>query len=436
VAASQPPDLLSSAFPVVDVAMAAIGASLGAAAELQAVRTGDAPASVRVDAEHAASAIVSDRHVVLDGQPTQSGFAPLSRFVPTADGWIRLHANYPWHRERLLHVLGADSEPDAVAEAAAEWQGEALEDAIHAAGGCAAAVRRPEEWQAHSQGAAIEALPLLEMTACGDAVPRRRSPGPLPASGVRVLDMTRVIAGPVCTRTLAAHGADVLRIDSPHLPEMPQHAIDSLVGKRSALLDLRQTDDREQFDGLLAAADVLVQGYRPGALERLGLNPEELLVRWPGLVVVSLSAWGHVGPWANRRGFDSLVQAASGIAVREATADAASGFEPGVLPAQLLDHATGYLAAAAALRALSLQHTLGRGWHIRLSLAQTAAWLLRQPLRPKTAAPPLNVDPYTVELSGLGGMIRLVRPPGQLGDRSLEWPSPPPEYGSDSPTWR
>ena len=127
-----------------------------------------------------------------------------------------------------------------------------------------------------------------------------------------MLDLTRVIAGPVAGRTLAALGAEVLRIDPPALPELPEAHLDTGPGKRSALLDLA---DAERREALLAGADVLLTGYRPGSLDRFGLD------RHPQLVHVSLSAWGTAGPWAGRRGFDSLVQVASGIAAACAAPD-------------------------------------------------------------------------------------------------------------------
>jgi hypothetical protein len=427
-------DLLASTLPVIPLATAAVGASMLAAARLGALRRAGPTALVELDTAHLACAVRSERYVRGDGRLDVGGFAPLSRFFRTADGWIRPHANYPWHREHLLSVLGVSAEPDAVAEAVSRWPAVDLENAIFAAGGCAAAVRTADEWRAHPQGALVNAMPLLELESVGSARAGLPDPPPdtsLPASGLRVLDLTRVIAGPVCTRTLGALGADVLRIDSPHLPEMATQRIDSLAGKRSALLDLRLRSDRARFDALLAEADVVVQGYRPGAMAGLGLGPEALLARHPGLIVVSLCAWTQRGPWAERRGFDSLVQAGSGIAVCEAESDP----HPGVLPAQLLDHVTGYLAAAAALVALGNRHTVGGGWYARVSLAQTAAWLLRQPLRPKKSVGEIDPTPFQNELDAPGGPITLIAPPARLDGRPLRWPGPPAVYGADPPAW-
>ena len=424
-------DLLPSVFPVLEVAVAAAGSALLAAAGLESLRTGEAAPDVELDTRQLACALRSEHLVRRNGQPAGRGFGPLSQFFRARDGWIRLHANYPWHQQRLLEVLGTAAEPDAVASAVAGWSAVPLEDAIFGAGGCAAAVRRPEEWRAQPQGAAIDQLPLLELLPAAESARGLRLGGPFVLSGVRVLDFTRVIAGPVCTRLLGALGADVLRIDTPNLPENESNALDSLAGKRSAFLDLERPEDRRRLGELLDGADVVVQGYRPGALARFGLSADELVARWPGLTLLSLSAWSHAGPWAGRRGFDSLVQAACGIDQCEA----AGADKPGVLPCQLLDHTTGYLAAAAVLTALSRRYTDGSTWHARVSLAQTAAWVLRQPVRPKTQDVSLDPSPYLAELDSPAGRVALVTPPGRLGSRPLSWPTPLARYGADRPEW-
>ena len=412
-----PPDVLPSIFPVTQLATVSVVSSLAAA---------DERAEITVDTRHVAAAFRSERYLRVDGAGGGDPFDPLSGFFPTADGWIRLHANYAWHRERLLGVLGVEPDRDAVAAAVAGWPGLVLEDAIAGAGGCAAVVRTPAEARAHPQGKLVAALPLLEVARVGDAPARVEGLRP------RVLDLTRVIAGPVCTRTLAAHGADVLRIDSPEMPEPAFFANDALVGKRSAFLDLRDPADRSQLDALVADADVVVQGYRPGALDPFGLAPGALVERHPGLVVLSLSAWSHDGPWSGRRGFDSLVQAATGIAVLER---AGPGAPPGVLPAQILDHATGYLAAAAVLVALRRQRATGGSWHARLSLAQTAAWLLRQPRRAIPTVDDVEPGPYLVDLRRGEQVVTVVAPPGALDGHPLAWPGPPPILGADAAEW-
>ncbi len=292
---SGPPTTLRSSFPVTAVAVAGVGASLLAATSGSAARIG-------VDTRGLAVALRSERFLRRDGHRPGRPFDPLSAFHRTCDGWLRLHANYPWHRAAALAVLGC-TEPEVPAAVAARGAVE-LENALHAAGGVGAAVRTERVWRS----VAGPTPQLVEHQLLGPAAARA-------ARRPRVLDLTRVIAGPVATRTLAAHGADVLRLDAPQRPEIPLQYWDTLPGKRSALLDLRA--HRDTLEQLLAGADVVVSGYRPGALDRFGLAPEELARRHPGLVVVTLSAWGRHGSWAGRRGFDSLVQAACGIAVTE-----------------------------------------------------------------------------------------------------------------------
>lgn len=412
LAVTGPSDVVSSRFPVTDAGTAAVGASLLAAT----VGTG---ARVALDTRQLAVALRSERFLRRDGASPGTLFDPLSAFHRTGDGWIRLHANYPWHHAAALRVLGTTA-ADAPAEIAT-WKAVELERALHEAGGVAAAVRTRQEWLA-TAGAAP---PLVEHRVLGAA-------GPRPARRLRVLDLTRVIAGPVATRTLAAHGADVLRIDRPDRPEIPLQYWDTLPGKRSALLDLADADTRET---LLAGADVVVSGYRPGALDRFGLAPDALARRHPGLVVVTLSAWGETGPWGARRGFDSIVQAACGIAVAEGEPDA-----PGALPAQVLDHATGYLTAAATLLAGARQRGEGGTHHVRLTLAGTAAWL--QDARtaggePRAATPAASVDPapHLIDIPAPDGVLTLATPPGTVDGRAPTWPPPAPAYGTAAPRW-
>jgi hypothetical protein len=426
------PGHLPSHLPVEEVAIACAGAALLAAADLRAQRGGPAPRTARLDREHVAAAFRSEAFLRLNGVAAGAGFAPLSRFWRAGDGWVRTHGNYPWHREALLRALGTSPDPDQVAAAIAALAAREVENLVVGAGGIAAAVRTEAQWRAEPAGQAVAATRLVERASLGDAPPRRRAAGPLPAAGVRVLDLTRVIAGPVATRYLAALGADVLRLDPPHRPELAPHAYDGLLGKRSALLDLETGSGR--LDELLASADVLVHGYRPHALDRFGLSPGALAERHPGVVVVSLSAWGSTGPWGGRRGFDSIVQAASGIAV----AESADGDRPGAMPCQLLDHGTGYLCAAAALRGLADQAVAG-GTQVReLSLARTARWLLGSAAvaTPAGGAPERAEADWLTTLGSAEGPVTVVRPPGQLDGRELAWPPRLTRYGGDPPAWR
>ncbi|MEV4442961.1 CoA transferase, partial [Streptomyces sp. NPDC049577] len=345
--------------------------------------------------------------------------------------------------------LADDSDPARVAAELAERPAAEVEESVYAAGGLAVAVRTPREWAAHPQGAAVAGRPLLSLERIADGPVRRPAAGPpgLPAHGLRVLDLTRVIAGPVATRTLALLGADVLRIDSPHLPESQDAHHDTGLGKRSAVLDLARRADRAVFEELLSGADVVVSGYRPGALDRYGLEPLALAERRPGLVVAQLSAWGAYGPWGGRRGFDSLVQVACGIAAAEAGADG----QPGVLPAQALDHGTGYLTAAAVLRAVSEQHA-GGGTHLaRLALAQTAAWLTGATGRDSEGDPrgassgpaehdepyaqPYAPEPWLTEADGPLGRVRHAVSPVCFDGGPRGWTRLAGRWGTDAPAW-
>jgi len=458
------PGRLPSQLAVEDTAIACAGAALLAAADWQARRGGSRPRTLELDRGHVAAVFRSEAHLRVNGEAAGAGFAPLSRFWRTSDGWVRTHANYPWHREALLRALGTDDDQESVAAALAVLAARQAEDLVVGAGGIAAAVRSETGWRAEPAGQAVAATRLVEGRAAGTAPPRRREPrgpGEQPAAGIRVLDLTRVIAGPVATRYLAALGADVLRLDPPHRPELPLHARDGLLGKRSALLDFGPRDGGDgtaRLHELLDGADVLVHGYRPGALDRFGLTADALAERHPGLVVVSLSAWGSTGPWRGRRGFDSIVQAACGIAL----AESADGERPGAMPCQLLDHGTGYLCAAAALRALAAQAVRG-GTQVReLCLARTGQWLLDQGLldqgllgqgllgqgRPGGPAGASGgpagasggrdgTDPaWLGQIDSAEGTVTAVRPPGRLGGRDLNWPGSLTSYGSDPPGWR
>ncbi|WP_256639711.1 CoA transferase [Streptomyces murinus] len=440
------PGTLAARLPVRRLARACVGACALAAAELGARRTGRAEVpGVRVDDGAVAAAFHSERLLRVDGRAPLS-FAPLSRFWRTADGWVRTHANYPHHRARLLDALGlpADATPATVAALLAGRTALGTEETVHAAGGLAVALRTPREWRATEQAALVVARPLVERATLGAAPVRALPPldtaaAPLlPAAGVRVLDLTRVLAGPVATRTLALLGADVLRLDAPWLPELPDQHADTGLGKRSATLDLAARPDA--FEELLAGADVVVTGYRPGALDRFGLSPEALAERHPALVVAQVSAWGAYGPWGGRRGFDSLVQAATGIAVIEGSAQ-----EPGALPAQALDHGTGYLLAAAVLRALTERSRDGAGRAVRLALARTAHWLtdgMPYDAGPETAGTPRADDVARVprnarltEADGPLGRLRYALSPVNFAGGPADWARPPTPWGSDRAAW-
>ncbi|ACL38543.1 L-carnitine dehydratase/bile acid-inducible protein F [Pseudarthrobacter chlorophenolicus A6] len=419
-------------------------AAVGAAATALDRYTG-AAGRYSASPELTAAAFDSSGHLRIAGRPLQ-GFAPLSGFRRTRDGWIRLHANYPHHRQRLLQALNATTAEEAEAALRIMDSLEA-ESVIQARGAVAAAVRTRAEWQASEMGRAAAAGPWMVLDpqapdgpAAGAAMEgsgRRGIPQPggdprRPLLGVRVLDLTRVIAGPVSTRLLAALGADVLRIDPTALPELSDQFVDTSFGKRSAVADLGRPGTRAALERLVAGADIVITGYRTGSLDRFGLDAASLLSARPDLAVVTLNSWGTDGPWSSLRGFDSIVQAASGIAHLYGTTDDA-GWRPGALPVQALDHATGYGAAAAAVTLLARRQESGAGGSARLSLARTAEELFRLPPGPR-GLPALPPPEYRTMASSYGG-LRYVRPPLLVEGQALDYPGPPPPYASSALDW-
>ncbi|WP_459618646.1 CoA transferase [Bordetella sp. 2513F-2] len=429
--------VLPSSFAVGTAAQASIAAAALAAAELWHLR-GQARQRVAVDMLHAAQECRS--HFKIDGV-TPHIWDKITGAYPCGDGgWVRIHANFAHHRDGALALLGCPTGPDtpreAVSQALASWSALDFEAAAAEAGLVAAAMRSFDEWDAHPQAAAVAAQPLVGIECIGDAPPRplpRLDDAPMPLSGLRVLDLTRIIAGPVCGRALAAYGADVMLVNAPHLPNI-ENIADTSRGKLSTHLDLRTPEGRQALGHLLEQAHVFVQGYRPGGLQALGFGPVEAAALRPGIVYVSLSAYGHAGPWAGRRGFDSLVQTASGF--NHAEAQAAGQDAPKPLPVQLLDHASGYLMAFGALAALGRQAREGGSWHVRVSLARTAAWIRGLGRVPDGLACPMpSIDDllYT-EASGFG-QLQAVRHAARFSATPARWSRPSVPPGTDPPVW-
>ncbi|VWX62802.1 Carnitine dehydratase [Burkholderiales bacterium 8X] len=427
--------VLPSSFAVGAAAQASIAAAALAACELGQVR-GTGRQQVSVDLAHAAAECIG--WFSIDGKEPAlwDRFSGLYR---SADGWVRLHANFAHHRDGALRLLGLDPPTAERADAEAamrRWTSLDFETAAAEAGLVAAALRTFDEWDATPQAAAIAAQPLFRIRRIGDAPPLTLPsllPSTRPLAGVKVLELTRILAGPVGGRTLAAHGADVMLVNSPRLPNIASIAETSR-GKLSAHLDLTLAQGREDLWRLLEDAHVFVQGYRPGGLAALGFDPATLAARRPGIVCVSLSAYGSEGPWAGRRGFDSLVQTAMGFNAAEAEASGAE--KPRALPMQILDQATGYLMAMCTAAALVRQQREGGSWLAEVSLAQTGHWLRGLGRVPGGGdIEPASIEPWKTcatsgfgELSALGHSATLDRtPPGW--DR----PSMPP--GSHPPAW-
>ncbi|KAE8753594.1 CoA transferase [Paraburkholderia madseniana] len=430
---------LPSVYRVGALASATIAASGLATAEYHRLRTGRRQ-HVTVEMRRALASFRSERYLRIDEGPPPALRDPVMGFYATRDGrWIQLHTNFPHHLEGVLKVLGCANDRAAVAEAIRGWDGATLDQTLADAGLCAALIRTPDEWAALDQSKAIAGLPLFEIERIGDAPvePPRGAGAERPLAGVRVLDVSRIIAGPVAGRALAQHGAEVLMVNGPHLPNIAPLVIDNGRGKRSAVIDLRDATGRETLNGLVSDADVFLQAYRPGALTARGFGPEELARVRPGIVYVSVCAYGHKGPWAGRRGFDSLVQSASGIAFTER--EAAGWDEPKHLPCQALDHATGYLAAFGAMAALTRRATEGGSWHVRVSLAQTGRWLQSFGLLPDGwKAPDVSIDDVRDCLGTVQsefGRVLGVLPAERLEETPAYFALPPARIGAHEAKW-
>jgi crotonobetainyl-CoA:carnitine CoA-transferase CaiB-like acyl-CoA transferase len=423
---------LVSAYAVTDFASAAIGVAALSIAELIGRVSVHIPA-VAVDRRLASCWFRGSLRPIDWKMPAP--WDSIAGDYRTRDGWIKLHTNAPHHRSAAEHILGRHADKADMAQAVASWAKRELESAIVAAGGCAAEMRSCAQWADHPQGKAVATEPLVHIAATGPAARFSWEPTPSrPLAGLRVLDLTRVLAGPVATRFLAGYGADVLRIDPPDWDE-PAIVPEVTLGKRCARLDLADRNDRERFETLLAQADILLHGYRPGALEGLGYGPEERRALSLGLIDVSLSAYGWSGPWANRRGFDSLVQMSAGIA--EAGMHWQRTNEPVPLPAQALDHATGYFMAAVAVRAITQRLDEGFGTQARLSLARTAKLLVdggiagaSSRLAAETAA---DLSPLFEQTDW--GNARRLAPPVAIEGAPMQWTHPARKLGSAMPEW-
>jgi crotonobetainyl-CoA:carnitine CoA-transferase CaiB-like acyl-CoA transferase len=416
---------------------AAVAAAGYAAAELWRLRSGHRQ-QVAVNARAAAASLRSTRYLKVDGRTPDGPRDPLSGFYPVRGGrWICIHCNFPHHRDAALTVLGAPQEREAGMRASATWDGLELEDAIHAAGGCAGLARSAREWALHPQSAAVAAEPLLEILRIGDAPPEPLPSGARPLEGVRVLDLTRVLAGPTCARTLAEHGAEVLKISAPHLPDSGAFELDTGIGKRAAHLDLRDAQDAATLRSLASSADVFSQSYRPGALAGRGFAPEDLAKLRPGIVCVSLSAWGGTGPWRDRRGFDTIVQTVSGMAL--ASGD---GAKPKYLPVSAIDYVSGYLMALGTMAALARRAAEGGSWLVRVSLARTGHWIADQGQIDAAALRGVaeelaeaEIARLTMETESPLGRIRHLRPVAILSETPARWTRPPVPLGHDRPAW-
>ncbi|MBM9594476.1 CoA transferase [Roseitranquillus sediminis] len=349
----------------------------------------------------------------------------------TRDGrWIHVHGGLPHLATRIMEVLGTDA--SGIPAAVADWDAKPLEDALAEAGTCAAVVRSAEEWRRHPQGRAIAGHPVVEVIRIGDAPPEPLPPGDRPLSGLRALDLSLALAGPICARTLAEHGADVLQVIAPGRLDRQPFELETGHGKRSTMLDLKRENGRARLEALARAADVFCQGYRKGALAKLGFDADRLAALRPGIVYVSINCYGHTGPWSRRRGWEGLGQAATGLTVPRM-----DGRPPRLAPCSVCDYLTGYLAARGVMEALLRRAEEGGSWHVRASLCQTGTWITRMGTVDEETAPaaPDLFDDLLVARETDLGRLRHLPPALQMEVTPPRWDGPPPTPGSSNPIW-
>jgi crotonobetainyl-CoA:carnitine CoA-transferase CaiB-like acyl-CoA transferase len=427
--------VLPSSFAVGTVAQATIAAVAAAASDLW-IRRGGTAQEIAVDMRHAAQEFRSERHFTTDGKPPGRLWDAIAGTYRCGDGrWVRLHTNFPHHRDGILALLECDHERAAVQAALDNWQADSFEDAVAARGLVATMMRSAEDWLATPQGAALAGQPLIGLERIGEAPPQPLAAAGRPLAGLRVLDLTRIVAGPVGCKALAAHGAEVMRIASPKLPFIAPLVVDYGRGKLSAYADLDREAGRAALRGLLQQADVFVQAYRPGGIAARGFSPEDAARLRPGIVYASLCAYGYAGPWAARRGFDSLVQTASGI--NHAEAQAAGIDAPKELPCQALDHASGYLLALGILAALKRRAEEGGSWHVRVSLARSGRWLqsLGRVAGGLDCPDPVPGGELFEESESGFGKLRAISHAARLSRTPARWTRPSVPLGSHPPRW-
>src|SRR3984893_4484237 len=434
--------VLPTPFRIGAAGAAALAATGLAAADLWELRTGRRQ-DVAVDLRQAVASLRSGHYLQVNGAKVRNERNPVMGVYPAKNGrWSYVHANFPNHRAAALRVLGCEENHQAVRQGVARWDALELGEAVIAAGGAGGMLRSKAEWAQHPQAAAIASLPLMEILRIGEAPVEKLPEGDRPLSGIRVLDLTRVLAGPTCARTLAEHGADVVKITASHIAARDDQEYDTGHGKLSARLDLRQPDDLETLRGLVREADVFSQGYRPGTLGNRGLSPEELGRLRPGLVYVSLCAFSHQGPWASRRGFDTVVQNVSGITTRQG--ELFPGGEPGpqFYPVSAIDYLTGYLMAFGAMVALARRAREGGSWLVRISLAQVGKWIVDLGEVTPAALKGVPAEFTASELEHWStvsktpsGRLRHLKPAVQLSETPPYWARPSVPLGYHRPVW-
>lgn len=427
--------ILPSAFLIGEAGAAALAVLGHMASELWCLTT-NRKQKASIDVRDAALAQCSHQYVRLIGQDIGDLWSPFSGFYQTKDErWVQFHCNFPHHQQGVLDFFACPADQSLLEKAVRQYRGEEIEQQLCQRDLCAALVRTPEEWQRLPQAHAIAHLPLLEIIKIGSSKPKPIPKGARPLDGLRMLELTRVLAGPVCGKLLCSLGASVMRVSSPNLPFIRPLVMDTGFGKLSSFIDLDDAKGKAQLYHLIDSADIFSQSYRPGSLAKKGFSAEVLADRCPGIIYVEFSAYSHQGPWAYRHGYDSLVQSACGIAHEQG-----NHYKPQHLPAQSLDYLSGYFAAIAVMEALRRRALEGGSYHIRLSLAQTAHWFTglgrckenyQACVRPKAE----ELGDLMIQTNSAFGVIEHLRPALQLSETPLETAQGSFPLGYHLPDW-
>ena len=399
---------------------------------------------IAIDVRHAAAACQSSKYL---SQPaagagwkvvTPSPFALHMRTIiqpwRCRDGrWYLPHFNLPHLHDRVIGVLGCESNADAVAKAVAQWHSHDLEEAVAAARACGSIVRSNAEWLKHPHGKMLADKPLVEITKIGDSDPIPFPEGERPLSGIKVLDLTRILAGPIAARTLAENGADVLMVTAEHLPQVREHVMDTSHGKRSCFLNFNNPDDLATIKKLVRNADVFSQGYRPGVMDKHGLSPEQLAKERPGIIYLSVSCYGAGGPFSDRGGWEQIGECATGICLD-------NGDErPKLLPASACDYTTGLNGAYGVLLALARRAREGGSYHVAVSLCRSGMYIYKQGKVDYADADmglsASELDPIMIESKGGRGVLRHLAPVLRMSETKPYWDKPSPVLGSNIPEW-
>src|SRR5262245_13028722 len=438
--------VFSTTFRIGESCAAVLGGVGVAVCDIWEMKTGRRQ-SVAIDVRHASAGLRSSLYLQRPGpdgilspvvNKNHEAMRAITQPWPTRDGrWVLPHFGLPNLQARMLQLLGCEPNPGSVAEAVAKWDALDLEAAIDEARLCGGMVRSNEEWLAHPHGRVLAAKPIVEIIKIGESdvepFPKRGRP----LSGIRALDLTRILAGPMAARTLAEHGADVLMVTAERLPQIPEHVLDTSHGKRSCFLDLSRREEADRLKALIAAADVFIEGYRPGAISQLGFAPEEVAALRPGIVCASISCYGADGPFSHRGGWEQVAQTMTGLCHEGRTATRPNG--PALLPAAACDYTTGYLAAYGILLALAKRAREGGSYHVRVSLCRSGMFIYRQG---KVAFPGFDRDLSTQEIDairvasrGKSGLLRHLGPILKFSETQPYWSRPTPQLGGDAPKW-